>query len=239
MNPHIPIIKTPTFEIFDNRNNIFQIQFTHSSPALIRSLIKTRLINNGYTNDTYTIVKFKAHSVKPLHQIQSQSHSHTNKIRIRDAAKIVHSLASQLSYLLQTERHTILGYNPENIILINDTTPAFLGSEFVAPLAHGTNSAMICCPYSPNDFFFSPEIANITEIPAYIHYKTAYFSFACLIMYLLLGNDDFYNDYMNKIRHPNKLIQALDNHPIKNTKMYWLLSRCLVEDPNNRTILLI
>jgi serine/threonine protein kinase len=237
MNPHIPIIKTPTFEIFDKRNNIFQIQFAHSSPALIRSLIKTRLINNGYTNDTYTIVKFKAHSVKTLHQIQSQSH--TNKIRIRDAAKIIHSLASQLSYLLQTERHTILGYSPENIIIINETTPAFLGSEFVAPLAHGTNSAMICCPYSHTDFFFSPEIANITEIPSHIHYKTAYFSFACLIMYLLLGNDDFYNDYMNKIRHPNNLIQVLDNHPIKNTKMYWLLSRCLVEDPNNRTILLI
>jgi hypothetical protein len=231
MNP----IKTDGFEIF-NKNNIFQIQFMQPNPALIRSLIKSRIIN-GYTNDSHTSIKFKAYDVKTLHQYQAQQQRPS--LHIQDVSKLIHSLSAQLSYLLIHERHTIIGYNPENIIVINNTTFAFLGSELVAPLAPGTKTAMICCPYSPTDFFFSPEISNITEIPAYVHYKTAYFSLACLIMYLLLGNDDFYKNYINKTRNPNNLLEALDKHPIKNTKIYWLLSRCLVEDANNRTILLI
>ena len=34
-------------------------------------------------------------------------------------------------------------------------------------------------------------------------------------------------------------LKHLDTHPIKNTKLYWLLSRCLLEDPNKRSIIFI
>ena len=34
-------------------------------------------------------------------------------------------------------------------------------------------------------------------------------------------------------------LKHLDTHPIKDTKLYWLLSRCLLEDPNKRSIIFI
>ena len=37
----------------------------------------------------------------------------------------------------------------------------------------------------------------------------------------------------------NNPLSYLDKHPIKNTKLYWLLSRCLEEDPNKRSIIFI
>jgi serine/threonine protein kinase len=159
-------------------------------------------------------------------------------VLVSDTAKLIRSLVHQLSYLLANTSSTILGYTPENIIVINDETFAFLGSELVANIDVDTNQAMICCPFSPKDFFFSPELINIKEIPAYIHYKTSYFSLACLIIYTLLGDDEFYIEYL---RHKkiDKIIEYLDKHPIKQTKIYWLLSRCLVEDPNNRSIILL
>ena len=39
--------------------------------------------------------------------------------------------------------------------------------------------------------------------------------------------------------HFDKIIAALHPHPINGTKLYWLLSRCLLDEPERRTILLI
>ena len=66
----------------------------------------------------------------------------------------------------------------------------------------------------------------------------AYFSFGLLLIYVLVGDDDFYKNYL-KDKNSTKILEVLNNHPIKNTRLYWLLSRCLVEEPNNRSILLI
>jgi len=96
----------------------------------------------------------------------------------------------------------------------------------------------ISCPFTANDFYVSPELLNINKLPSYVHYKTSYFSLACLIIYSLSSNDKFYKEYLND-KQPDRIIEILNNHPIKNTKMYWLLSRCLVEDPKNRSILFI
>jgi hypothetical protein len=47
-----------------------------------------------------------------------------------------------------------------------------------------------------------------------------------------------HKDYL-KNQEPEKIIENLNTHPIKETKLYWLLSRCLVKEPKNRSILLI
>jgi serine/threonine protein kinase len=192
------------------------------------------------TDENYKTITFKAESVKTynkyLHDYEVKKGRKT--LLVSDAAKMIRSLVQQLSYLLEKTSNTILGYTPEDIIVINDEKFAFLGSELVANFDADTEQAMISCPFSPKDFFFSPELIKITEIPAYIHYKTSYFSLACLIIYAILGDDEFYVEYLRH-KQIDKIIEYLDKHPIKQTKIYWLLSRCLVEEPNNRSILLI
>lgn len=232
----------------DDQTGIFRIDFTHPSPSLIRSLVKTKLIQGATSTNDYKTIQFKATSVKSFAQFQSDLKAATGapNLPISIAAHMTGCLTQQLKYLVSTESRTIIGYAAANVIVINDKKFAYLGGEFVSEIKpidpdqdnNLDNRTQICYPFSPTDFFVSPELLKITELPSYVHYKTAYFSMACLIIYALLNNTDFYTEYLQH-RQSDKIIAALHSHPINETKLYWLLSRCLLEDPERRTILLI
>jgi hypothetical protein len=222
-------------------NKIFKIDFKFAAYSLINSLLKTRIIRGGSTDNKYKTIIFKASTVKTLEEYQKDKMKSEGKknILISDLAKMVHSLSIQLNYLIEKESSTIIGYNPADIIVINDEKFAFIGSELVAKIdSEGEGMATISCPFSAKDFFVSPELLNIKEIPSKVHFKTAYFSLGLLLIYMLLADDEFYIDYL-KHKNSGKIINSLNNHPIKDTRIFWLLSRCLVEDPKSRSIILI
>ena len=222
-----------------SENSIFKIEFKYGGYSLINSLIKTRIIQGGSTDETYKRIIFKANSVKSLEVFKKENMiiQGKNNMLISDVSNMVRSLSEQLKYLISIEYRTIMGYNPSDIIVINDEKFAFIGSELVANI-DTDKEYTISSPFSTSDFFVSPELLKIKEIPSKIHYKTAYFSLGLLLIYMLLGDDDFYNDYL-KHNNSEKIIESLNNHPVKNTRIYWLLSRCLVEEPKNRSIILI
>jgi hypothetical protein len=224
-----------------SENSIFKIEFKYGGYTLINSLIKTRIIQGGSTDETYKVIIFNAKSVKSLEQLinERKISQGIKKLLVSDIAKMIRCLSVQLNYLIECESHTIIGYNIKDIIVINDEKFAFLSSELVANIdSEGTEMATITCPFSANEFFFSPEILKITEIPSKVHYKIAYFSLGILLVYMLLGDDEFYKDYL-KQKHSEKIIESLNSHPVKDTRIYWLLSRCLVEEAKNRSIILI
>jgi hypothetical protein len=224
--------------IEDKNKSIFKIEFAYSNQSLINSLIKTKIIQGGTATDNYKSIKFKAHSIKSFNTFKEEQNRITGskKISINIISQMISTLSLQLNYLITKEFRTVLGYNPENLIVINDKKFAFLGSELVTTIED--NMAQISFPFTKTDFFVSPELLKIKEIPSYIHYKTAYFSLGCLVLYALLADDDFYHEYL-KHEHSEKLIDCLNTHTIKHTKLYWLLSRCLVEEPKKRSIILI
>jgi serine/threonine protein kinase len=117
--------------------------------------------------------------------------------------------------------------------VINGETFAFLDSELVADIDPvGKEMATISCPFNVTDFFASPEMLKIKELPSHVHYKTSYFSLGCLLLYALTEcKEDFYKEYLYH--------EYLTRLHFKNTKLYWLLSRCLVEEPEKRSILFI
>ena len=206
---------------------IFKINFAYPSRALINSLIKTKIIQGGTATDDYKTLQFKANTVTTLIRNKTAAF----------AAQITSSLATQLNYLITAESRTIIGYAPENIIVINGKKSAFIGSEWVVEL-EGT-MFQLTYPFGPHDFFVSPELFQVKELPSYVHYKTAYFSLACLIARVLLGSEhEYYNEYL-KNKNPETILTYLNNHSINGTKLYWLLSRCLINDPRKRSILYI
>ena len=100
----------------------------------------------------------------------------------------------------------------------------------------------ITFPFSQDDFLLSPELCNVKELPANVHYKTIYFSLGSLIIYGLTGNMDFLNDENgNEDDKPiyQKLNNTLECLPIRGSKLYWLLKRCLDEEPKRRSIIFI
>jgi hypothetical protein len=222
----------------DKMKSIFTIELSVANKVLINSLIRTKIIQGASVTDDYKEVKFKAQSVKSLKQLKEEQSKQTGKksLSINLVYSMVETLVMQLDYLISIESSTIIGYTPENIIVINDKKFAFLGSELITEI--DDEMIQISCPFTANDFYVSPEMLNINKLPSYVHYKTSYFSLACLIIYSLSSNDKFYKEYLND-KQPDRIIEILNNHPIKNTKLYWLLSRCLVEDQIKRTILFI
>jgi hypothetical protein len=231
-NEYLSIIK---------EGRLYKIEFESPSPEIANSLLKTRIIRDGTINDSYQILYFKALKVRTLKQYQEYHKECSGKknFTVNQIALMVRSLTIQLEYLLTYENQTLLGYNPEEIIVIDDEKFAFLGSELVAEIDSGGSSlAIISCPFSSSEFYFSPEILKIKEIPSYVHYKTCYFSLACLLIYCIEGNDEFYKNYINDI-NINKLIEILENYPIKDTKIHWIIKRCLKEIPEDRSIIYI
>lgn len=222
INDSVTLRKTPIHYI---------IQFKCPAYALIQSLLKTRIIPGASTDDQYRTLTFKARSVVPLTKVPLP-------LPIVTVARMLPVLAQQLNHLIRVQSRTIYGLAPSDIVLINDTIPAFLGSDWVAPLdPEGGDLAMISCPFVATECFFSPEVLRIRQLPTSIHYKTAYASLGLWMVYLLLGDDVFYRDY---IRHKrlDQCLHALQSHPVYQTKLYGFLSRCLVEDPQQRCLLL-
>ena len=84
----------------------------------------------------------------------------------------------------------------------------------------------------------APELLSVKEIPSFINYKVSYFSLGCLILFCLLGDngDDVDSE---DLQEKDKISHQMKTLLIKNTKLYWLLERCLVEEPRNRSILFI
>jgi hypothetical protein len=218
----------------DIKKTNFRIEQISPDARLVNSLIKTRIIQGGTSTHDYYIIKFKAVSVKTLKQFQEER----KYLTINEATKLIADLTTQLKYLITQEKHTILGYSPENIIVINDTKFAFIGSDMFVEIEDDEKNVLVSYPFSINDFFVSPELLKIKEIPSYVHYKTSYFSLACLAIYVLLSDKEFYNIYVNN-QNTEVILDSLHRHPIKNTKIYWLLSRCLIEDTEKRSILYI
>ena len=232
-----------SLKIIQDKNNktIYRIEFNYPCPSLIRSLIRTNIIQGTITDD-YLTVRFKAVSVVPFPKFQEQHNKEcgSKSLSLNLAANMLSSLSGQLSHLISKESQTIIGYNPENILVINGKTFAFLDSELIADIGPaGKEMATISCPFKVTDFFASPEVLKIKELPSHVHYKTSYFSLGCLLLYALTeGKEDFYKEYLKELKC-EKIHEYLTRLHFKNTKLYWLLSRCLVEEPERRSILFI
>lgn len=233
------IFENDTLKIIQDKNvkSLYTMEFNYPSSVLLRSLTKTRLIKSGIITNDYRTFRFKALEIKSLQQYKEGQKP--CKVSITFAAKMVLSLCKQLNYLITNERKTIIGYSPKNIIVI-DGTPILLDSEVIADLDDiGTEYATISKPFLVKDFFCSPEMLAIKELPAKVHYKTAYFSLGCLILDALLTCDyNFYKEYLREM-DSNKIHEYLDQLHFKGTKLYWLLSRCILKEPDKRCVLFI
>jgi len=221
------LIKTDDFSIEQDANtpHLHTITSLHSSTTqlLFDSLIKTRILVGATTttkaNTNKTTLVFTATSVAQL----KKRHSY-NK-----ALQILFHLSKQLHHLIENTNHCFLGYSPENTIIVDETKCFYLSTEHLQPI-NPNNHIPITFPFSQDDFFLSPELKKIKEIPSQVHFKTSYYSLACLILYSL--TDSYHLDHLEEQeQEPEQVFTQ-----IKETKLYWLLKRCLHENPLLRSI---
>jgi hypothetical protein len=229
--------------IEERGKNIFTINFVYQNEVLINSLLKTRIILGGTSSEDYKILRFKAQTLKTFSQFKEdyKRKRGNSKISINDSLIILTNLSQQLDYIIKMYSKTFIGYNIENIIVINESQFIYLGCQYLSEI-YDNEMTLISCPFNQIELFPSPELLNINEIPSYIHYKSSYFSLGLFLLYILTNDDEKYNDYLkenqNFLRFA-KIDEWLKTLHIKYTKLYFLLSRSLVEEPNSRNILFI
>jgi len=234
-NDHLNIVE---------ENGIFKINFLYENSLLINSLLKTKIIQGGTSCNNYKMIKFKANSVKTFREFQNEENIKNGncKISINYIGLILSNLVTQLKYLIRVGSQTFIGYNLNDLIVINDNRFIFLGCEYLSDICED-DMTLISFPFSQDDFFISPELLKIKEIPSYTHYKTCYFSLGLFILYILTNNDEIYIDYLKVCKDENeryiKIKEWLETLHIKDTKLYFLLSRCLNENPKSRSIFFI
>jgi hypothetical protein len=256
------IIKNDNFEIVQDLkdNKSFTIFFNSYNEALIKSLLKTRIILGATTTEKYKSLTFKATRVQTFLDFQKELERENKSLKLpyNLALKMTYNLVTQLNYLITHFSQTFLGYSPENLIIVDTNKFIYLSNEFLLDIKNNDyddyddnddnddandndddeKNILIKYPFTINDFFWSPELSQVKEIPSFINYKVSYFSLGCLLLYGLLGDDDFIKDDEEHLRQDKIKIQ-MNTLFIKNTKLYWLLERCLVEEPKNRSILFI
>ena len=236
------IIKNDSFYIGQDQsdNQTFTIFFDSYNEALIKSLLKTRIILGATTTDKYRSLTFKATSVLTFFDFQKELERENKSLKLTYnlALKMTHNLVTQLNYLITQFSKTFLGFSPKNLIIIDKIKFIYLCDEFLLDIIkNGENGEklLIKSPFTHNDFFLAPELFSVKEIPSFVNYKVSYFSLGYLILYTLLGHDGDSEDLPEK----DKITHRMSTLIIKNTKLYWLLERCLVEEPKNRSILFI
>ena len=244
------IIKNENFYIGQGEDEIdnksFTIFFDSYNEALIKSISKTKIILGATTTEKYKTLSFKAISVQRFSDFQSELErkNKTLKIPYNLVLKMTHNLVTQLKYLITNFSQTFLVYSPENLIVIDKHKFVYLCNDFLLDIKNGNDynndndndyNVLISYPFTRDDFFMAPELYCIKEIPSFLNYKVSYFSLGCLILFGLLGDDDFIKE--DCVEDLQQIKKHLDSLIIKNTKLYWLLERCLVEEPTNRSIL--
>lgn len=218
------------YQIIQNKDNksLFTIQLNNyniaNREAIVKSITKTKIILGATVTNNYKTITFNTNSIE--NQSQKQ-----NPISHDTLLLILYNLSTQLKYMINNYSKTFIGYNPKNILVIDENKFIYLpNNEELHDIED--NNITITYPFSQQDFFMSPEMFLIKEFPSKIHYKTSYYSLACLIIYYLQPNNQQNDITQYKVEDiESKII------PIKGTRIYFLLIRCLTNNIENRCIL--
>jgi hypothetical protein len=229
------IIKTDEYEITQDAKNksIFTITFINEitnelnkTNELIKSITKSGIILGATVYDNYKSISFKAHSIKTLNQYKldlTQAKSVPN-FSYLNTLKLVYYLTKQLSYLIEETHNTFYQFTPENIIVIDNSKYMYLSLNHLKKIDEKTELIRFTAPFD-RDGFVSPELLKIKSVPTTINYRTIYYSLGLLIIDCLF-------DY--KENDINNLEEIMG--PIKETKLFYLVKRCLDEEATNRVI---
>jgi hypothetical protein len=256
MNKQNPIITTENYIIYQDQETptIFLLEFSYLNRSLINSLVKSKLIRGATITNNYKSLQFNATSIVTYTKYKQQNqylNQYLNQ-KLNESSKII-SLVTQLEYLIKNESKCFLGYNTEDLIIINDNIFIYLGCDYLQSIQN--DKILVSIPFTQSDFFLSPELKQITSLPSYIHFKTCYFSLACLILNIYFPPfppfpplEKVEPKLLEKcireaevrepeVREPEaqNFIQSLKK--IENTKLYYFLLRALTEEPKKRSLI--
>ena len=152
------VIENDEYSISQNKRDptIYTFFFSSFSETLIKSLVSTKIITGATVTDDYMSLSFNATTVKTLKAFLKDS------LPYELVLQIIYQLSTQLKYLIETHNETFIGYNINNVIVIDDTTFVYISNEELCNIEF--DQITVSYPFSRKDFYMSPDISKITEV---------------------------------------------------------------------------
>ena len=159
MSKQKAIITKENYIIYQDQKNpfIYLLEFHYANRSLINSLVKSKLLKGSTIKNNYKSLQFNATSVV--------TYNPEKQATLNESQKIIVSLVTQLEYLIKNESRCFLGYNKEDLIIINDNIYIYLGCDYLCDILQNMiykkenlNKILLSMPFNQNDFFISPEI---------------------------------------------------------------------------------
>jgi hypothetical protein len=206
----------------DKNHNYYTIKLNQPNRALLLSFIKSGVLLGATISDEYQSITFRANKVETYNNLFKNQNYQT-------VLQCLYDLTRQIEYLITKENKCFYQLDPEKIIIIDESKYIYVNTnkDDLIEIEEGEN-LVVYLPFQKNAFD-SPEVNQINQIPAKIHYKTLYYSLANFILFLLSNNDSTEENQQNKTKMKE----------IRGTKLFYFLQRCLQEEPTKRSLLFI
>lgn len=224
----------------ENKNNFILFLKNGSDDtkrALYESIIQTMPQSFSFINPETKELHFQASSSNKIKIQHLLDFLKPRRLSWEQCLLLIGFLSKQLQEL-ERRGYTIIGFSLQDIIMIDECVFLFVNNEYLFRFHNTTktptNKYINLVSPLKKPYFSSPEILQLTKIPAGIHYKSGYYSLASLVVYCLLEEYVFKG---NEVKTEKELEFLLK--PLYATKMYWFLKRCLVLNPENRQMLFI
>lgn len=144
--------------------------------------------------------------------------------------KMIDELTKQIIYLKKTG-YGFYGFDLNDIVVIDEDKFIICNSNFLLPIQD--NQIWFYSPIK-KPYFMDLEINKLTTLPSKIDYRCAYYSLGVLLVFCLLNNNLLVGNEQKSVEEVESILS-----PLKNTKIYWFLKRCLDSNIEKRVLLLI
>lgn len=223
------IHNTSNYTITQERDYNFTLFLKNGSRDINRilyeSLIKTIPHSFSFINPEKQELHFQANKIHHLLDFLKP-----RRLSWEQCLLLIGFLSKQIQEL-EKRGYAIIGFNLQDIIMIDESVFLFVNNEYLFSF-HNTYINLVTPLKKP--YFSSPELLQLTKLPAKIHYKSCYYSLASLVVYCLLQEYVFKGNEVKTDKELNIILK-----PLYATKMYWFLKRCLALNPENRQMLFI
>lgn len=201
-----------------------QSNSTYTITGLVRSnklkeLLDLFNVNNTHNNNSEITIKSVTSVITFEEWEKSQKHPLIDYLQ---AEELFDNFAA-ISLYLEKVGLQLSTLDNHNIIVINNVI--FLPTNMNDLYEIKNDSITIDTPYNKNNPYLSLELQDNDKIPYQINYRCFYSSLALLIYNKLIDTEN--TNYLYGLR------------PIFGSRLYWMLRYCLLENPEERLIVII
>jgi len=202
------------------------IQFQEVHEPLCSSMCALSFLPSVSLSSSRAELSFIANSVGSFRDYINTQAGHHNKFTYDDGMCLATTIGNQIFHL-ETRGYTLSWIDPRHIIVVDNKYFLYLGEEHVVKLTSRRTFFITKPIFMQEPLYLAPEYKRIRKLPAELPKSAVYYSLAAVIVHSLFPDKPIQEFHTNVVR------------PILDTKLYWMLIKCLNTEPSDRVCLII